>query len=89
MIMGQYGKFKETVKNQRVFSDETDHYTEYNLFPPSGEPKFKVQLFYDYDVAKFIPTGMGELASEYLTLEDGRKRWDEAIKAGYNRVENS
>ena len=85
MIVGQYGK----IKRPDQFTHENDHYTEYSLFPPSSEPKFKVQFFYDQDVVKFLPTGMGELACEYHTLEDGRKRWDEFIASGYNRVENS
>ena len=85
MIMGQYGK----IKNAERFTDENDHFTEYGIHKSNNEPQFKVQFFYEHDVVKFIPTGMGELASEYLTLEDGRKRWDEAINAGYNRVENS
>ena len=87
MIMGQYGKFNET-EHTKLFL-ENDHYTEYGLHKSNNEPQFKVQFFYNYDVAKFIPTGMGELATEYLTIEAGRKRWDEAINAGYNRVENS
>jgi hypothetical protein len=85
MIMGQYGE----IKNPERFSDDNDHYTEYGLHKSNNEPQFKVQFFYEHDVAKFIPTGMGELATEYLTLEDGRKRWDKAIASGYNRVENS
>jgi len=89
MIIGQYGKFNETEHNVHLFSDENDHYTEYGLHKSNNEPQFKVQFFYNHDVAKFIPTGMGDLATEYLTLEDGRKRWDEFIDAGYNRVENS
>jgi hypothetical protein len=89
MIVGQYGKFNDTANSRNIFSDEADHFTEYGLYKSNNEPKFKVQFFYNHDVAKFIPTGMGDLASEYLTLEDGRKRWDEAINNGYNRVENS
>ena len=90
MIVGQYGKFNETEHNVNLFNaDISDHYTEYGLHKSNNEPQFKVQFFYNQDVAKFIPTGMGELATEYLTLEDGRKRWDEFINAGYNRVENS
>ena len=85
MIMGQYGD----IKKKPSIDDDNDHYTEYTLFPPYDAPKYKVQFFYDNDVAKFIPTGMGELATEYLTLEDGRKRWNEFIAGGYNRVENS
>ena len=85
MIMGQYGK----IKNAERFTHEETHYTEYGLHKSNNEPQFKIQFFYNHDVAKFIPTGMGELATEYLTIEDGRKRWDEAIIAGYNRVENS
>jgi hypothetical protein len=85
MIMGQYGK----IKNRERFTDENDHFTEYGLYKSNNEPKFKVQFFIKHDVAKFIPTGMGELATEYLTIEAGRKRWDEAINAGYNRVELS
>jgi len=86
MIMGQYGK----IKNAERFNDVVETvYTEYGLYKSNNEPKFKVQFFCNHDVAKFIPTGMGELATEYLTIEDGRKRWDEAINAGYNRVENS
>jgi hypothetical protein len=84
MIMGQYGK----INNRERFNDD-DRYTEYGLHKSNNEPQFKIQFFYTHDVAKFIPTGMGELATEYLTLEDGRKRWDEAIANGYNRVENS
>ena len=85
MIMGQYGK----IINQSRFNRDNTHYTEYGLHKSNSEPQFKVQFFFTHDVAKFIPTGMGELATEYLTLEDGRKRWDEFIDAGYNRVENS
>ena len=85
MIMGQYGK----IKKPKGFTDDNHYYTEYGLHKSNNEPQFKVQFFFNEDVAKFIPTGMGELASEYLTIEDGRKRWDEAINAGYNRVENA
>jgi len=85
MIMGQYGKF---LKGDG-FTDDNEYFTEYGLYKSNNEPKFKVQFFYNGDVAKFIPTGMGELATEYLTIEDGRKRWDEAIANGYNRVEKS
>ena len=85
MIMGQYGK----IKNTERFNDDNEYHTEYTLFPPNDEPKFKVQFFYNQDVAKFIPTGMGELATEYHTIEDGRERWNEFIACGYNRVENS
>ena len=86
MIMGQYGE----IKNTERFNDVAEtNYTEYGLHKSNNEPQFKVQFFFNEDVAKFIPTGMGELASEYLTIEDGRKRWDEAIANGYNRVDNS
>jgi len=89
MIVGPYGNFDENEHTRNLFSDANDHFTEYGIHKSNNEPSFKVQFFYEQDVVKFIPTGMGELASEYLTLEDGRKRWDEAINAGYNRVENS
>ena len=89
MIMGQYGKFTLNEYTSNLFSEDNTHYTEYGLHKSNSEPQFKVQFFYNDDVAKFIPTGMGELATEYLTIEDGRKRWDEFIEAGYNRVENS
>ena len=89
MIMGQYGKFNETEHTRNLFSKENTHYTEYGLHQSNNEPQYKVQFFYDQDVAKFIPTGMGDLATEYLTLEDGRKRWNVLIAIGYNRVENS
>ena len=89
MIMGQYGKFNETEHTRNLFSKENTHYTEYGLHQSNGGPQYKVQFFYNNDVAKFSPTGMGELASEYLTIEDGRKRWNEFIDAGYNRIENS
>ena len=85
MIMGQYGK----IKNAERFTPDNDHYTEYGLYKSNNEPKFKVQFFYDHDAVKFIPTGMGDLATEYHTLEDGRKRWDELIAEGYIRVELS
>ena len=87
MIIGQYGEFNET-EHTKLFLDN-DHYTEYGLHKSNNEPQFKVQFFYDQDVAKFIPTGMGDLPTMYLTIEDGRKRWDEFINTGYNRVENS
>jgi hypothetical protein len=92
MIVGQYGKFNENEHNLNLFNTDksaTGNWTEYGLHKSNNEPQFKVQFFYDQDVVKFIPTGMGELASEYLTLEDGRKRWDESINAGYNRVEKA
>jgi len=82
MIMGQYGK----IHNVERFTDENDHFTEYGIHKSNNEPQFKVQFFYEQDVVKFIPTGMGDLAMEFLTVEDGRKRWDEAIANGYNRV---
>jgi len=85
MIMGQYGK----INNHERFTNDNDHYTEYGLHKSNNDPQYKVQFFYDHDVAKFIPTGMGELPTEYMTLEAGRKRWDECISNGYNRVENS
>jgi len=86
MIIGQYGK----IKNRERFNDvDESFYTEYGLHKSNNDPQYKVQFFYDHDVAKFIPTGKGELHTEHLTLEDGRKRWDECISKGYNRVENS
>jgi hypothetical protein len=85
MIMGQYG----TIINRSRFNRDNDHYTEYGLIKSAYETNFKVQFFYDHDVAKFIPTGDGDLEIEYLTREDGQKRWDECISNGYNRVENS
>ena len=87
MIMGQYGKIK--CRDRFNGNLKNDHFTEYGIHKSNNEPQFKVQFFYEQDVVKFIPTGMGDLAMEFLTLEDGRKRWDEAINAGYNRVENS
>ena len=90
MIVGQYGNFDENDNTRNLFHSGNNHeYTEYGLHKSNNEPQFKVQFFFNHDVAKFIPTGMGELATEYLTIEDGRKRWDEAIANGYNRVENS
>jgi hypothetical protein len=86
MIMGQYG----TIINRSRFNRDNDHYTEYNLHKShQGDFEFKVQFFYDHDVAKFIPTGDGDLEIEYLTREDGKKRWDVLVGNGYNRVENS
>ena len=87
MIMGQYGKIK--VAERFNGNLKNDHFTEYGLHKSNNEPQFKVQFFIKHDLVKFIPTGMGELATEYLTIEAGRKRWDEAINAGYNRVELS
>jgi len=89
MIIGQYGK----INNRERFSYDNDHFTEYGLqkfgMSKYNDPQFKVQFFYDHDVAKFIPTGNGELETEYLTREEGQKRWDECISKGYHRVENS
>ena len=92
MIVGQYGKFYENEHTRSLFSGtQRLHCSEYTLSnaTPTDAPKYKVQFFDEYDVAKFIPTGMGDLAYEYLTLEDGRERWNELIACGYNRVENS
>ena len=88
MIMGQYGKFLETQYTRNLFSNLKQH-TAFGLHKSNDEPQYKVQFFAEHDVAKFIPTGMGDLAYEYLTLEDGRERWNELIACGYNRVENS
>ena len=86
MIIGQYGK----INNRERFNDvDESFYTEYGLHKSNNDPQYKVQFFFTHDVAKFIPTGMGELPTEYLTKEDGKKRWDESINAGYNRVKNS
>jgi hypothetical protein len=89
MIVEPYGRFVSTENSRNILSDENDHFTEYRLAKGHQSPSFKVQFFYDLDVAKFIPTGRGELTIQYLTIEDGRKRWDELINAGYNRIENS
>jgi len=89
MIVGQFGKFKENEYTRNLFTDENNHYTEYGLHKSNNDPQYKVSFFYDQDVAKFIPTGMGDLAYAYFTLEDGRERWNELIACGYNRVENS
>jgi hypothetical protein len=83
MVMGQYGELKQENALDR------DHYTEYGLHKSNNEPQFKVQFYYEQDVVVFVPTGMGDLETEYLTVEEGRKRWDNLIECGYNRVENS
>ena len=86
MIIGQYGK----INNRERFNDEDESfYTEYGLHKSNNDPQYKVQFFFTHDVAKFIPTGMGDLAYEYYTVEDGRERWNELIACGWNRVENS
>jgi hypothetical protein len=85
MIVGQYGKFIDTANNRNLFDDDSQHYTEYRLEGHDASPKFKVQFFYNNDVAKFIATGLGDLPTEYLTIEDGRKRWDVLIGLGYER----
>tara|TARA_R100001377_G_scaffold62168_1_gene38048 strand:+ start:220 stop:720 length:501 start_codon:yes stop_codon:yes gene_type:complete len=89
MIVGQYGKFYENEHTRNLFSGAYQSMRSYGLHKSNNEPKYKVQFFDEHDVAKFSPTGMGDLAYEYLTIEDGRKRWDELIANGYNRVENS
>ena len=89
MIMGQYGTVR---KSQQFRLDATSgyhSYTEYGLYKSNNVPQYKFQFWYDDDVVKIMATGMGELPTEYLTIEDGRKRWDELTNAGYNRVENS
>ena len=86
MIVGPYGRFVSTENSLNIFSDENKHLTEYGLHKSNNEPQFKVQFFYNQDVAKFIPTGMGDLTTEYYTVEDGRKRWNVLIAIGYNRV---
>jgi hypothetical protein len=83
MVMGQYGELKQ--ENAL----DHNHYTEYGLHKSNNEPQFKVQFYYEQDVVVFVPTGMGDLETEYLTVEEGRKRWDNLIECGYNRVENS
>ena len=87
MIIGQYGKFNETKNTLNLLDSDSDHYTEYGIHKSNTEPQYKVQFFYDQDAVKFIPTGMGELPTEYLTLENARTRWDELVNSGYNRVE--
>lgn len=89
MIMGQYGTVR---KSQQFRLDATSgyhSYTEYGLYKSNNDPQYKFQFWYDDDVVKIMATGMGELPTEYLTIEDGRKRWNELTEAGYNRVENS
>jgi len=89
MVMGPYGKFTENDYTVNLLDSQNNkEYTEYGLMKSKNETNFKVQFFYSEDVAKFIPTGMGELATEYYTKEDGQKRWDELIGAGYERTNN-
>ena len=90
MIMGQYGKFNETEHSLNLFSTEgstSGNWTDYRMSKSNHDPKFKVQFFYDQDVAKFSTDGVSELLSEYLTIEDGRKRWNALIEEGYERIE--
>jgi hypothetical protein len=91
MIVGPYGKFIKNDYTVNLFDSGNNHeYTEYGLHKSNNDPQFKVQFFFQEDVAKFIPTGMGDLETEYYTKEDGQKRWNECISNGYNRVvENS
>ena len=83
MVMGQYGDCSHPNELDH------DHDTEYGLHKSNNEPQFKVQFYYEQDAVVFVPSGMGDLETEYLTLENGRKRWDNLIECGYNRVENS
>ena len=86
MIMGQYGK----INNSERFNDvDESFYTEYGLHKSNNDPQYKVQFFFTHDVVKFIASSSIACSDEYLTLEDGKKRWTEAIENGYNRVENS
>ena len=88
MIMGQYGEFNENEHTRNLFTEFNPH-RGYGLHKSNNEPQYKVLFFHEQDVAKFIPTGMGDLATEYYTVEDGRERWNELIACGWNRVENS
>ena len=86
MIVGQYGKFNENDYTLNLLHSGNNHeYTEYILEGHKDSPTFKVQFFYNQDVAKFVATGMGDLPTEYFTIEDGRKRWDVLIGVGYER----
>ena len=88
MIVGQYGDFNDNSHNRNLLDDENKDYTEYELHNSHCELQFTVQFFFKQDVAKFTPSATAR-DPHYLTIEDGRKRWDELVKEGYNRVENS
>ena len=98
MIVGQYGKFHlaDDLK-QSLFSSQNSQYTEYKL-EKERIGFWQVRCFYESDVttykhfdSKQSQNGIDYKVNdkEYLTLEDGRNRWDGLITNGYNRVENS
>jgi len=91
MIVGQYGKFNLNDHTENLFSSNNSKYTEYKL-GTEGNGFWQVRFFFDEDVITykhFSGRADGDNTLEYLTIEDGRQRWDALIEGGYNRVENS
>jgi len=90
MIMGQYGKFADTANNRDLCSGLKEH-REYVLrycgkhTTHHNGVDVHVRFFEKNDVATFGENTM----TEFYTIEDGRKRWDDLISDGYNRIEIS
>ena len=84
MIVGQYGDFDLNEHRENYFTKSGNKYTEYKL-GTEGRGFWQVRMFFEEEVTTFTY----EATTEYLTVENGRKRWDYLIENGYNRVENS
>ena len=88
MIWGQYGTVRINERSRFDSSNpDTQNYTEYGLHDSKTNSQFKFQFWFDVDVVvRVFINAKGDMLMDYLTIEDGRKRWDELIEAGYNRV---
>ena len=88
MIIGQYGEFQFNEQNENGLSSFDPH-RGYKLV--QGDVEITIQWYKEFDAVKFteFPNVRGAMATDYLTIEDARTRWDELVAQGYNRVENS
>ena len=79
MVMGQYGNFK----GKKSIMDNKSHE---GFILRKDELAYVVTWYPNQDAVEFV--GASD-TSKWYTVETGKTRWDELVKEGYNRVENS
>jgi hypothetical protein len=85
MVVGQYGDFAHSSSASIDLlgggADEDEH-EDYYL--SNNSKTYLMRIHINYDVAHVFETTGN--SGKYMNREDGRKRWEELVKEGYNRT---
>jgi len=85
MIMGPYGEF-----NRILIKGKDGQWSGEEFMLQFGMLKFVVTWYTNQDAVEFVgPYNSNNVEEKWFTVEDAKTRWDELIKEGFNRVENS